>query len=109
MKITLSQLRKIIKEEVSRVVAEAETTNRSPDAIAAALKTADPEALAGAMSVALNFLLQDRIPVDVLRTVARNPGYWTRDVQIDTVNRALAEPPPQDVVDHLADMLGLYD
>ena len=78
------------------------------DAVAAALETAEPEALAGAMSVALNFLLQDRIPVDVLRQVARNPGYWTRDVQIDTVKRALAEPPPQDVVAHLGSMLGLY-
>lgn len=107
MKLTASQLRKIIKEEVSRVVAE---NNRGPDAaaIAAALEGADSEALAGAMSVALNFLLEDRIPVDVLRQVARNPGYWTRNVQIDTIKRALAEPPPQDVLDHLGSMLGLY-
>jgi hypothetical protein len=107
MKLTASQLRKIIKEEVSRVMAE----NIGPDAdtIAAALESADldPEALAGAMSVALNFLLQDRIPADVIRQVARNPGYWTRDVQIDTVKRALAEPNPP--LAHLGSMLGLYD
>lgn len=106
MKLTASQLRKIIKEEVSRVMAE---NNPGPDAatIAAALDDAGDEALAGAMAVALNFLLQDRISPDVIRQVALNPGYWTRDVQIDTVKRALAEPNPP--LAHLGSMLGLYD
>lgn len=107
MKLTASQLRKIIKEEVAKVVAEAEQ-GYDPRAIDAALESADPRGLAGATAVALNFLLANKLPVDVLNKVLRQAGDFSRNAQIETVRSALAQAPGVAVQEDLARMLGLY-
>ena len=108
MKLTANQLRKIIKEEVSRVLSEG--TDELVGSIKAKVETADRNSLEGAAAVALRFFLQDKLSDSLIEDVFRNLGGVDEDSLRGTVLELLDQSNvPTDVLNQVDLMLGEGD
>ena len=105
MKLTASQLKKIIKEEVSRVLSEG--NDELVGSIKAKVETADRNSLEGAAAVALRFFLKDKLSDNLIDDVLRALGGVDEDSLQGTVLELLDQSNvPADVLDQVDMMLG---
>jgi hypothetical protein len=105
MKLTASQLKKIIKEEVSRVLSEG--NDELVGSIKAKVETADRNSLEGAAAVALRFFLKGKLSDSLIDDVLRALGGVDEDSLQGTVLELLDQSNvPADVLDQVDMMLG---
>lgn len=108
MKLTANQLRKIIKEEVSRVLSE--SGDGLVGSIKAKVETADRNSLEGAAAVALRFFLKGKLSDSIIEEVFRKlPGENDNTLKGTVLALLNQSNVPADVLKQVDLMLGEGD